>query len=72
MNHSFTMPIGFVGGVCIFWDSSKVLLVPHKFEQLYIAFVVKVNLSRAHFNINVQTVSTFFASTNAYFTSYID
>ena len=44
MNHDFTAPIAFVGGMCIFWGSTKVFLVPHKFEQMHVTFVVKVNL----------------------------
>ena len=42
--HGFTAPIGFVNGVCIFWESSKMFLVPHKFEDTHATFMVKVSV----------------------------
>ena len=44
IDHGFTTPIRFVGGVCIFWELSKVFLVPHKFEVKHATFVVKVSV----------------------------
>ena len=55
MNHRFTAPIGFAGGVCIFWESSKVFLMPHKFEEMHLTFLVKVS-----FDIFVHATDAYF------------
>ena len=34
-------PSGVVGGVSIFWESLKVFLAPHKFDDTHATFVVK-------------------------------
>ena len=69
MNHGFTAFMGFVGGVCLFWESSKVFLVPLKFEQRHITFVVKVNFAVVVLGKHVQFVFIFFALNNTLFTS---
>jgi len=45
MNHGFTELTDFVGGVCLIWDSSKVFLVPHRFEPRHITFVMKIRMT---------------------------
>lgn len=45
MNNGFTKLMGFIGDVCLLWDSSKMFLVPHKFEPMHMTFVVKVNFA---------------------------
>ena len=59
MNHSFTSPFGFVGGVCIFWDSSKVFLVPHKFEETHAMFIVKASEQNVLYVHNASVVTPF-------------
>jgi len=44
MNYGFTEPYGFIGGVCLSWDSYKAFLVSHKFGSMHITFVVKATM----------------------------
>ena len=59
MNHDFTSPFGFIGGVCIFWDSSKVFLVPHKFEEMHATFVVNASEQNVLYVYNASVVTPF-------------
>jgi len=59
MNHGFTSPLGFVGGVCIFWDASKVFLVAHKIEDMYAMFVVKASEQNILYAHNASVVTPF-------------
>ena len=72
MNHGFKAPIGFVNRMGLFGDSSKVFLVPHKFEHVHVTFIVKVNITMVPFNIYVHNLSTSLASSVTLFTLYIN
>ena len=45
INHGFTKPARFVGGICLLHNLSKVFLIPHKFEPMHVSFIVNVKFA---------------------------